>query len=93
VQDRIASLNGRTVQHVMRQDKGAFVRLIGISILQSGASAILAPSLRHVADALALTWRRRLTAAVHAQYFKGNTAYTVANVAGKGVAFDTLSAL
>lgn len=57
-QDRIASLNGRTVQHVMRQDRSAFVRLIGLSVLQSGASAVLAPTLRHVADALALTWRK-----------------------------------
>lgn len=83
VQDRIASLNGRTVQYVIRQDKAAFVRLIGISVLQSAASAVLAPSLRHVADALAMTWRRRLTAAAHARYFKGNTFYTTSQLAGQ----------
>lgn len=82
VQDRIASLNGRTVQLVIRQDKPAFIRLIGISVLQSAASAVLAPSLRYVADALALTWRKRLTAAAHTRYFKGNTFYTTSQLAG-----------
>ena len=82
LQDRIASLNGRTVQYVIRQDKAAFIRLIGISVLQSAASAVLAPSLRHVADALAMTWRRRLTAAAHSRYFKGNTFYTTSQLAG-----------
>ena len=85
LQDRIASLNGRTVQYVIRQDKAAFIRLIGISVLQSGASAVLAPSLRHVADALAMTWRRRLTAAAHSRYFKGNTFYTTSQLAGAAV--------
>ena len=82
MQDRIASLNGRTVQLVIRQDRPAFIRLIGISVLQSAASAVLAPSLRHVADALALTWRKRLTAAAHSRYFRGNTFYTTSQLAG-----------
>ncbi len=82
LQDRIASLNGRTVQLVIRQDRPAFIRLIGISVLQSAASAVLAPSLRQVADALAMTWRRRLTTAAHARYFKGNTFYTTSQLAG-----------
>ena len=82
MQDRIASLNGRTVQLVIRQDRPAFIRLIGISVLQSAASAVLAPSLRHVADALAMTWRRRLTAAAHSRYFRGNTFYTTSQLAG-----------
>ena len=82
LQDRIASLNGRTVQLVIRQDKPGFIRLIGISVLQSAASAVLAPSLRQVADALAMTWRRRLTTAAHARYFKGNTFYTTSQLAG-----------
>lgn len=82
LQDRIASLNGRTVQLVIRQDRPAFIRLIGISVLQSAASAVLAPSLRHVADALAMTWRRRLTAAAHSRYFRGNTFYTTSQLAG-----------
>lgn len=83
MQDRIASLNGRTVQLVIRQDRPAFIRLIGISVLQSAASAVLAPSLRHVADALAMTWRRRLTAAAHSRYFRGNTFYTTSQLAGQ----------
>lgn len=70
------------MQYVIRQDKAAFIRLIGISVLQSAASAVLAPSLRHVADALAMTWRRRLTAAAHSRYFKGNTFYTTSQLAG-----------
>ena len=32
--DRIASLNGRSVDYVLRQDKSAFLRLIGLSVLQ-----------------------------------------------------------
>jgi len=83
LQDRIASLNGRTVQLVIRQDRAGFIRLIGISVLQSAASAVLAPSLRQVADALAMTWRRRLTTAAHARYFKGNTFYTTSQLAGQ----------
>ena len=83
LQDRIASLNGRTVQLVIRQDRPGFIRLIGISVLQSAASAVLAPSLRQVADALAMTWRRRLTTAAHARYFKGNTFYTTSQLAGQ----------
>ncbi|KAK9820297.1 hypothetical protein WJX72_008694 [[Myrmecia] bisecta] len=82
LQDRIASLNGRSVQHVLKQDKAAFVRLVGVSVLQSCASSVLAPSLRHVADMLALRWRQRLTAAVHAHYLKGNTFYSVSQLAG-----------
>ena len=92
MQDRIASLNGRTVQLVIRQDRPAFIRLIGISVLQSAASAVLAPSLRHVADALAMTWRRRLTAAAHSRYFRGNTFYTTSQLAGL-CPFFTLSAV
>ncbi|KAH7565714.1 hypothetical protein JRO89_XS08G0004400 [Xanthoceras sorbifolium] len=46
ISDRIASLNGTTVKYVLEQDKTSFVRLIGISILQSAASAFIAPSLR-----------------------------------------------
>lgn len=83
VQDRIASLNGRTVQLVIRQDRPGFNRLIGISVLQSAASAVLAPSLRHVANVLALTWRRRLTTAAHSRYFRGNTFYTTSQLAGR----------
>jgi hypothetical protein len=34
LQDRIARLNGRSVDYVLRQDRPAFVRLIGLSVLQ-----------------------------------------------------------
>ena len=82
LQDRIASLNGRSVDLVLRQDLRGFIRLIGVSILQSAASAVLAPSMRHVADSLALHWRTRLTRAAHAKYLSGKTFYTVAELAG-----------
>ena len=39
---------GTSVRHVLQQDKVAFVRLVGVSILQSAASSFLAPSLRSV---------------------------------------------
>ncbi len=34
LQDRMAALNGRTVEYVLKQDKAAFVRLIGLSVAQ-----------------------------------------------------------
>ena len=43
---------------------------------------MLAPSLRYVADSLALSWRRQLTAAAHARYLKHNNFYTVSQLAG-----------
>ncbi|KAB5548156.1 hypothetical protein DKX38_011562 [Salix brachista] len=46
VSDRIASLNGTTVKFVLEQDRASFVRLIGVSVLQSAASSFIAPSLR-----------------------------------------------
>lgn len=49
---------------------------------QAVASAVLAPSLRYVADSLALSWRRQLTAAAHARYLKHNNFYTVSQLAG-----------
>ncbi|KAL6502583.1 ATP-binding cassette sub- D member 1 [Orobanche hederae] len=45
ISDRIASLNGTTVKYVLEQDKAAFIRLIGVSVLQSAASSFVAPSL------------------------------------------------
>ncbi len=80
LQDRIAKLNGRSVDLVLRQDLRGFVMLIGQSVLQSAASAILAPSLRHVADTLALTWRSRLTNAILDRYLKGHAPYTVSQL-------------
>lgn len=37
---------GTTVKFVLEQDKAAFIRLIGISVLQSAASSFIAPSIR-----------------------------------------------
>jgi len=34
------------VKFVLEQDKAAFIRLIGVSILQSAANSFVAPSLR-----------------------------------------------
>ncbi|KAL0431949.1 UNVERIFIED_CONTAM: ABC transporter D family member 1 [Sesamum radiatum] len=47
VSDRIASLNGTTVKYVLEQNKAAFIKLIGVSVLQSAASSFVAPSLRY----------------------------------------------
>ncbi|GAB4822712.1 hypothetical protein N2152v2_009758 [Parachlorella kessleri] len=82
LQDRIASLNGRSVDLVLRQELGAFIRLIGVSVAQSVASAVLAPSLRQVADMLALNWRSRLTRAACDKYLAGNTFYTASQLGG-----------
>jgi hypothetical protein len=53
--------------------------------MQAVASAILAPSLRHVADSLALSWRRQLTDVAHRRYLKRINFYTVSNLAGMQV--------
>lgn len=53
--------------------------------LQSAASALLAPLLRYVTDALAMSWRRRLTAAAHRRYLSGSTFYTASQLAGMQV--------
>jgi ABC transporter transmembrane region 2 len=50
-------------------------------------SAVLAPSLRMVADSLSLTWRAQLTAAANKRYLKGNTFYTVTALGGMTVGF------
>eukprot|EP00897_Mesotaenium_endlicherianum_P010717 jgi/Mesen1/9674/ME000674S09277 len=75
VSDRIASLNGASVKNVVQQDKAAFVRLIAISVLQSSASSIIAPTLRHLTAALALGWRCRLTDHLMRLYFKHKAYY------------------
>ena len=38
--------SGTTVKFVLEQDKASFLRLIGVSVLQSAASSFVAPSLR-----------------------------------------------
>jgi hypothetical protein len=45
-------LTGTSLKHVLHQDKAAFIRLTGISVLQSVASAIVAPSLRSLSTSL-----------------------------------------
>ncbi len=45
-------LAGTSLKHVLHQDKAAFIRLTGISVLQSVASAIVAPSLRSLSTSL-----------------------------------------
>ena len=40
LQDRIAALNGRTVKHLLNQDLSAFVKLVGLSVVQVNALTI-----------------------------------------------------
>ncbi|XP_052197814.1 ABC transporter D family member 1 [Diospyros lotus] len=77
ISDRIASLNGTTVKYVLEQDKAAFIRLIGVSVLQSAASSFVAPSLRHLTARLALGWRIRLTQHLLKYYLRNNAYYKV----------------
>ncbi|GJP52743.1 hypothetical protein CLOM_g11828 [Closterium sp. NIES-68] len=83
--DRIASLNGTSVRNVLQQDKVAFMRLIAVSILQSFASAVIAPSLRHLQSSLALGWRRHLTAHLTRLYFRHNAFYKVVALGTEGL--------
>ncbi len=41
LQDRMAALNGRTVEYVLKQDKQAFIRLIGLSVFQVRLLSVL----------------------------------------------------
>ncbi|KAG5093392.1 hypothetical protein JHK84_048980 [Glycine max] len=75
VSDRIASLNGTTVKFVLEQDKASFIRLIGLSVLQSAASSFIAPSIRHLTARLALGWRIRLTQHLLKNYLRNNAFY------------------
>ncbi|XP_020872598.1 ABC transporter D family member 1 isoform X3 [Arabidopsis lyrata subsp. lyrata] len=88
ISDRIASLNGTTVKYVLEQDKAAFVRLIGLSVLQSGASSIIAPSLRHLTQRLALGWRIRLTQHLLRNYLRNNAFYKVFHMSGNSIDAD-----
>jgi ABC-type uncharacterized transport system fused permease/ATPase subunit len=81
LQDRIARLNGRTVDLVVQQDQAGFLRLVWVSVLQSLGSSILAPLLKYTTDKLALAWRRRLSEHVHVAYLKENTAVALAQLA------------
>ncbi|XP_024526475.1 ABC transporter D family member 1 isoform X1 [Selaginella moellendorffii] len=80
ISDRIADLNGTSVRHVLEQDKSAFIRLTGVSVLQSAASSIVAPSLRYLTARLSIGWRRRLTEHISKLYFRNNAFYKVVNL-------------
>ncbi|KAF9678865.1 hypothetical protein SADUNF_Sadunf07G0080700 [Salix dunnii] len=88
VSDRIASLNGTTVKFVLEQDRASFVRLIGVSVLQSAASSFIAPSLRHLKALLALGWRIRLTQHLLKNYLRNNTFYKVFHMSSKNIDAD-----
>ncbi|PWA99062.1 peroxisomal ABC transporter 1 [Artemisia annua] len=88
ISDRIASLNGTTVKYVLEQDKAAFLRLIGVSVLQSAASSFVAPSLRHLTARLALGWRIRLTAHLLKNYLRNNAYYKVFHMSGVSIDAD-----
>ncbi|OAY82490.1 ABC transporter D family member 1 [Ananas comosus] len=88
ISDRIASLNGTSVKYVLEQDKAAFIRLTGISVLQSAANSIVAPSLRHLTAKLALGWRIRLTHHLLKYYLKRNAFYKVFHMSGKNIDAD-----
>ncbi|OIW15028.1 hypothetical protein TanjilG_13955 [Lupinus angustifolius] len=88
VSDRIASLNGTSVKFVLEQDKAAFIRLIGLSVLQSAASSFIAPSIRHLTARLALGWRIRLTQHLLKNYLRNNAFYKVFNMSSKNIDAD-----
>ncbi|XP_042485644.1 ABC transporter D family member 1 [Macadamia integrifolia] len=88
ISDRIASLNGTSVKFVLEQDKAAFIRLTGISVLQSAASSFVAPSLRYLTARLALGWRIRLTQHLLKNYLRKNTFYKVFNNSAKDIDAD-----
>ncbi|GER47623.1 ABC transporter D family member 1 [Striga asiatica] len=88
ISDRIASLNGTTVKYVLEQDKAAFIRLIGVSVLQSAASSFVAPSLRNLTSLLALGWRIRLTKHLLRNYLRKNAYYKVFHMCGASVDAD-----
>ncbi|XP_073155742.1 ABC transporter D family member 1 isoform X2 [Henckelia pumila] len=88
ISDRIASLNGTTVKYVLEQDKAAFIRLIGVSVLQSAASSFVAPSLRHLTALLALGWRIRLTKHLLKNYLRRSAYYKVFHMSQVNVDAD-----
>ncbi|XP_030527544.2 ABC transporter D family member 1 isoform X2 [Rhodamnia argentea] len=88
ISDRIASLNGTTVKYVLEQDKASFIRLIGVSVLQSAASSFIAPSLRHLTQRLALGWRIRLTQHLLKNYLRNNAFYKVFHMSSRNIDAD-----
>ncbi|GJN36383.1 hypothetical protein PR202_gb25236 [Eleusine coracana subsp. coracana] len=77
-----------TVKFVLEQDKAAFIRLVGVSILQSAANSFVAPSLRTLTAKLALGWRIRMTNHLLRYYLKKNAFYKVFNMPGKSIDAD-----
>ncbi|KAG8079143.1 hypothetical protein GUJ93_ZPchr0007g5315 [Zizania palustris] len=88
ISDRIASLNGTSVKYVLEQDKAAFLRLIGISVLQSAANSVVSPSLRNLTSKISLGWRIRLTNHLLQYYLKRNAFYKVFNMSGVNIDAD-----
>ncbi|KAF8404270.1 hypothetical protein HHK36_009152 [Tetracentron sinense] len=88
ISDRIASLNGTSVKYVLEQDKASFIRLTGVSVLQSAASSIVAPSLRYLTAKLALGWRIRLTQHLLKNYLRKNAFYKVFHMSGENIDAD-----
>nr|CAB3479540.1 unnamed protein product [Digitaria exilis] len=88
ISDRIASLNGTSVKYVLEQDKAAFIRLTGISVLQSAANSIVSPSLRNLTSRIALGWRIRMTNHLLHYYLKRNAFYKVFNISGMNMDAD-----
>ncbi|KAL6853964.1 hypothetical protein ACP4OV_019993 [Aristida adscensionis] len=88
ISDRIASLNGTSVKYVLEQDKAAFIRLTGISVLQSAANSIVSPSLRNLTSRIALGWRIRMTNHLLQYYLKRNAFYKVFNISGTNIDAD-----
>lgn len=78
--DRIAHLNGDTVSYLLRRDLSGFKRLVGISLFQCVASAVLAPGLIYLTRSLACDWRQRLSAHLNAMFFKAKTYYKLCHV-------------
>ncbi|KAL8188587.1 hypothetical protein R6Q57_029875 [Mikania cordata] len=81
-------LIGTTVKYVLEQDKAAFIRLIGVSVLQSAASSFVAPSLRHLTARLALGWRIHLTSHLLKNYLRKNAYYKVFHMSGVSIDAD-----
>jgi len=88
ISDRIASLNGTSVKYVLEQDKASFIRLVGISVLQSAASSVVAPSLRYLTAKLALGWRTCLTNHLSKNYFSENAFYKLFHLSDNGIDAD-----
>lgn len=80
--DRIAHLNGQTMRHIIGQDRRQFAMLLGGSLVQAAAQAVLAPSMLSLAEAVALTWRGRLTDHISNLYFRARGYYSMPNLHG-----------